>query len=66
MRVVDVAGRVVRTLLDREVEAGEHPLSWDGGTDTGTRAASGVYFARVEFTDGTGSEDATAKLILVD
>jgi hypothetical protein len=66
LRVVDVAGRVVRTLLDREVAAGEHPLSWDGRTDAGTDVASGVYFARLEFAGGGKTEDATLKLILVD
>ncbi|MCK4510975.1 hypothetical protein KAW64_04505, partial [bacterium] len=43
IRVFDAAGRVVRTLVDREVEAGEHGAVWDGTTDTGQRAASGVY-----------------------
>jgi hypothetical protein len=44
IRVYDVAGRVVRTLVDGEVEAGEHVLVWVGTTDSGKHAASGVYF----------------------
>jgi flagellar hook assembly protein FlgD len=64
-RVVDVAGRVVRTLIDRTVERGEHSLIWDGRTDSGERAASGVYFVRLESFDGSKTEEATQKLILL-
>ena len=63
--IVDVAGRVVRTLIDRTVEQGEHSLVWDGRTDSGERAASGVYFVRLESFDGSKTEEATQKLILL-
>jgi len=66
VRVVDVSGRVVRTLVDRTVEQGEHSLVWDGRTDSGERAASGVYFVRLESFDGSRTEGATRKLILLD
>ena len=66
IRIVDVAGRVVRTLLDRPVEPGEYSLSWDGTADAGTRAASGVYFVRLEFAGGGRAGSATRKLILID
>ncbi len=48
IRVHDIAGRVVRTLLDDECVAGEHAATWNGRTDTGDRAASGVYFIRMD------------------
>ena len=64
-RIVDVAGRVVRTLIDRTVEQGEHSLVWDGRTDSGERAASGVYFVWLETFDGSKTEEATQKLILL-
>ncbi len=57
IRVHDIAGRVVRTLVDDERAAGEHGTVWDGRTNTGDRAASGVYFVRMT-TAGGG--DATA------
>ena len=65
-RVVDVAGRVVRTLIDRTVDPGEHVLSWDGRNDSGARAASGVYFVLLESLDGSKTEEAKQKLILLD
>ncbi len=57
IRVHDIAGRVVRTLVDDERDAGEHATTWDGTTATGDRAASGVYFVRMT-TAGRG--EATA------
>jgi len=42
----DARGRMVRRLATGEItSAGSHSSTWDGRTDTGTRAASGVYFA---------------------
>jgi hypothetical protein len=46
--VYNVAGKVVRTLLDTEVEAGaEGFVVWNGANDGGERCASGVYFYRI-------------------
>jgi len=45
IQVFNVAGRVVRTLLDTEVEAGASGfVTWDGTNDGGQKCASGVYF----------------------
>ncbi len=48
IRIVDVAGRVVRTLLDCEAGPGPAELVWDGTTDAREHAASGVYFVVME------------------
>ncbi|MCK4512038.1 hypothetical protein KAW64_09875, partial [bacterium] len=65
VRVYDVAGRVVTTLVDGQVEAGPHVTVWDGTTDSGERAASGVYFAKMEVAGRAGAFRATRKLILL-
>ena len=52
IRIYDVAGRVVRTLLDKPEEAGWHIVRWSGQTDDGNATASGVYFYRIEYPDG--------------
>jgi hypothetical protein len=36
----------VRTVADREVDAGWHGLVWDGANSNGGPVAVGVYFAR--------------------
>jgi len=44
----DVRGRRVRTLVDQNLPAGEHFVSWDGLDDAGRPVASGVYLFRVK------------------
>ncbi len=48
-RVFDVSGRLVRTLADRDFEAGEHNLTWDGSDDSGKQVPRGVYFTQVHY-----------------
>ncbi len=51
LTVVDVTGRLVRTLVDGRIEAGSHQLSWDGTDAAGRPVPSGIYFARIESSD---------------
>jgi subtilisin family serine protease len=62
VRIVDLRGRHVRTLLDgAPLAAGRHTVSWDGTADDGRALPSGVYLARVV---APGGEAAAAKLVL--
>jgi hypothetical protein len=64
LTVHDVRGRVVRTLADGDMAAGEHALQWDGRDDAGRTVASGVYFARCQHRSwGTAVE--TRRLVLL-
>jgi hypothetical protein len=45
--VQDVRGRLVTTLLNESLVAGAHSVAWNGWDEQGRRAASGVYFLRV-------------------
>jgi len=47
LRVYDVSGALVRTLLDENVDAGSHLVEWNGRNDQGGPASSGVYFYRL-------------------
>ncbi|MDH4037771.1 MAG: choice-of-anchor B family protein [Candidatus Krumholzibacteria bacterium] len=48
LRVYDVSGGCVRTLVDARQPAGAHRVSWDGRDDAGRAVASGVYYSRLE------------------
>ncbi|UCF78393.1 MAG: VCBS repeat-containing protein [Candidatus Eiseniibacteriota bacterium] len=50
IRIYDVAGRLIRVLVDEEKAASHTPYSvvWNGKDDSGRRVASGVYFCRME------------------
>ena len=43
LRVFDVKGRLLRTLMDEREKAGYKALNWDGRLNDGRRAASGIY-----------------------
>ncbi|MFN8546955.1 MAG: FlgD immunoglobulin-like domain containing protein [Candidatus Eisenbacteria bacterium] len=47
VEVTDVAGRLVRVLVDASLPAGRHSVAWDGRDDGGHSIGSGVYFVRV-------------------
>jgi hypothetical protein len=65
IRVYDTAGRVVRTLVDDAVAAGPHSVEWDGLTDKGKRAASGVYFLKMEVPAAQGTFTSGRKVVLL-
>jgi hypothetical protein len=45
--VYDARGRRLRTLVAGTRAPGRYVLEWDGADESGTRVASGVYFARL-------------------
>jgi hypothetical protein len=61
LSVYDVEGRLVRVLLDAEVEAGETAVTWDGRDDTGAPAAPGVYYTHL----AAGGETRSARIVLI-
>ncbi len=48
LQVFDVRGRLVRTLLDEQRDAGNHSVMWNGRDDRGAAAASGMYLYRLQ------------------
>jgi len=61
LRVYDVTGRLVSTLVDGPLAAGQHVVTWNGTGRGGKRLASGIYFARLE----AGGDSALRKMTLL-
>jgi hypothetical protein len=61
LAVFDLAGRLVRTLVDRDLPAGPHEATWDGRDEQDRPAGSGIYFVRLE----SGADHATRKVLLL-
>ncbi len=59
--VYDISGRLVRTLASGPMTAGAHEIQWDGRTDAGARAASGVYALRVQ----AGKAEASRRVVVL-
>jgi flagellar hook assembly protein FlgD len=59
LRLYDVNGRLVRTLLNGNVDAGEVQVPFDGLDSRGRSLGSGVYFYTVRTQDGEWQGRAT-------
>jgi hypothetical protein len=59
LRVYDVNGARVRTLVDGVESGGSHRVTWDGRDDSGMRAASGVYLLRIDAAGTTTTRKMT-------
>ncbi|MEZ4745692.1 MAG: M20/M25/M40 family metallo-hydrolase [Calditrichia bacterium] len=44
LRIFDIAGQIVATLVDRNLAPGDYRLNWDGLSDRGEQLPSGLYF----------------------
>ena len=60
-KIYDISGHLVRTLADRTLEGGLHTLRWNGSTENGQNAASGMYFFKLRSPDG----DIAKRLVLM-
>ncbi|MEA3409807.1 MAG: FlgD immunoglobulin-like domain containing protein, partial [Candidatus Eisenbacteria bacterium] len=61
LRVYDIGGRLIRTLVDGEASGNSCDVVWDGRADRGHRVGAGVYFVRLE----AGGEVRTHKIAVV-
>jgi hypothetical protein len=61
LKIYDVAGRLVRTLVDRRLVADHYEVSWDGTNNGGRQVASGIYFYRIV----AGKHSRTRKMVLL-
>lgn len=62
LRVYDVTGRRVASLMDANLPVGVHSVSWDGRGTNGLRLASGVYLYELSM----GRDRVTRRLILTN
>jgi hypothetical protein len=51
LKIYNLTGQLVRTIIDRDMEAGQHKVVWDGKNQKGETVASGIYFYRLEAGD---------------
>jgi hypothetical protein len=61
IEIYNILGQKVRTLIDREESAGSYAITWDGRTNIGQQAATGVYLYRLQ----AGDHIETKKMLLL-
>lgn len=60
LRISDVSGRWVRTLVNEELPAGAQSIAWDGRDDAGRSLPAGTYFCQLSTSEGS----RTARVVL--
>jgi hypothetical protein len=61
LKVFDITGKLIKTLLERDVKRGHHSVSWDAKDNKGEKLFQGIYF--IQF--GADGLKETKKLILM-
>jgi|GEM_PF-2937694 len=61
LNIYNIAGQKIATLVQNELPAGTHNISWNGTTQNGTTVSSGMYFYRLQSGDYT----MTNKMVLM-
>jgi hypothetical protein len=61
VEVYDILGKLVRTIVDKEVAAGNYSVVWEGNDQGGAKVASGMYFYRIQ----AGSFSSVKKMLML-
>jgi hypothetical protein len=61
LEIFDIRGRLVKTLVDRGLGAGEYRYGWNGTNNAGVTVTSGSYFYRLI----SGDDVITRRMILL-
>jgi len=61
LKVYNIQGQLVKTLLEEELPAGTHNISWNAKDNNGKQASNGVYFYRLV----AGDAQAIKKMIIL-
>jgi len=59
LKIYDASGRVIRTLVNTNLESGVYNLTWNGTDDNSNAVAEGIYF----YTLTTDNNNYTKKLV---
>ena len=61
LEVFNIMGQKVRTLVDEQMPAGKHTITWDSKDESGASVASGAYFYKLT----TDDYSSTKKMLLL-
>ena len=56
LEVFNIMGQSINTLIDEELNAGEHTIEWDSRNTSGQVVSSGIYFYKLQAGDQTDSK----------
>lgn len=59
LKVYDVSGRLIKTLINKQEALGKHQIVWDGKDEKNTRVPTGIYFINGKI----GKQEVNEKVI---
>jgi hypothetical protein len=65
IKIYNIKGSVVKTLVDGEMNAAYHEIIWDGKDNAGRQVGSGLYFYKMVSEGNSGRYTSTKKMILL-
>lgn len=66
VNVFNTLGQTIRTVYDGDVAAGWHHMQWDGTTQNGSPAASGVYFLQIRYKSENKLDTKSVKMLKLE
>ena len=61
LKIYDVLGREIKTLVNQEQTSGVYEVIWNGDNELGNKVSTGVYFYRID----AGDFVQTKKMMLI-
>ncbi|NIM99565.1 MAG: T9SS type A sorting domain-containing protein, partial [candidate division Zixibacteria bacterium] len=61
LKIYNIKGQMVKTLVDEETIPGTHSVMWDGKDQEGNEVSSGIYFYRLK----VGDQSEVKKMVLL-
>ena len=62
IEVYDIMGKLINTLINKDMNSGSYTVTWDGKNNSGQQVGSGIYFYRIQAAD---KFNAVKKMILL-
>ncbi|MEA1973424.1 MAG: FlgD immunoglobulin-like domain containing protein, partial [Candidatus Cloacimonadota bacterium] len=59
--IINIKGQIVKTIVNQELDKGQHSFKWNGFDNNDNSVASGVYFYKVE----TANKTVTNRMLLL-
>jgi hypothetical protein len=66
LRIYDILGREIRTLVSGQQEEGRHVVQWDGLGDDQNPVSTGIYYCQLVTTDGGKTRTSVRKMTIME
>ena len=55
MKIYNINGELIKTLINETIPAGNHQVKWNGTNEFGEKVSSGIYFSNIKSENFTST-----------